>query len=136
VLENEQVRQKHEWQCSQLSGLEGQLKRTGDEIRQTQTDLAGVDKHISSFQEQVREGSRALAAMPLEELHCCPKRQVAWNKVECPAAFPGVKAGLAEEILSMLEAGAEDVRLPDLAETAGYIATAERIFGYDSGKEA
>ncbi len=72
VLENEQIRQKHEFQCNQLNGLEGQLKRTDDEVRQ----VSNVEKQSAALQDQVREGVRGLAAMPLEELQA---QVVHWN---------------------------------------------------------
>jgi predicted dehydrogenase len=74
----------------------------------------------------------AYRLMPLEELYCCPKGKVVWDRIECPQEFPGVKQGVAEEIAALLEpAGEKAAKLPDLSETAEYISLAEKIFDYD-----
>ncbi len=76
TLESEQARQKLEWQRSQLANGETQLKRTQDEITQAQAEQEKVAARITTFNEQVRDFSRQLNGMPLEELQA---QVVHWN---------------------------------------------------------
>lgn len=76
ALELEQAKQKHEWQCNQLANLEGQIKKTDEEIRQGQAELQKINAKITDLQEQVREKGRILGGLPLEELQA---QVVHWN---------------------------------------------------------
>lgn len=76
VLAAEQTRQRQEWQVNQLNSLVEQLQRSDKEIQQGQNDLKEIDSRIAATQERVRESSRALAALPLEELQA---QVVHWN---------------------------------------------------------
>jgi len=76
VLETQQVIQKQEWQAGQLSNLDGQLQRTDEEIGKVAAEMEKAEADISGLQEKVRQASRGLADLPLDEL----QSQVAhWN---------------------------------------------------------
>lgn len=76
VLEVEQVRQKHDWQARQLAGLEGQISKSEMEIQAAQKEMDAAGQKVSQFNEQIREMSRQLAGLPLEELQ---SDLVHWN---------------------------------------------------------
>jgi chromosome segregation protein len=67
-LEQEQTRQRSEWQRKQLSGGEEQIGAAEQEIQSTQLKLSDIEGRIQSFREELRERNRILAALPLEEL--------------------------------------------------------------------
>ncbi len=67
-LELEQARQRSEWQRKQLAGMESQLQKTEQEIATTQASLEEIEGRIQQQRETVRERSRALAELPLDEL--------------------------------------------------------------------
>ncbi len=67
-LELEQARQRSEWQRKQLAGMELQLQKTEQEAAETQTGLETLEGRIQQQREIVRERSRALAELPLDEL--------------------------------------------------------------------
>lgn len=76
VLETQQVIQKQEWQTGQLSSLDGQLTRTDDEIGKVAAEMEKAEAEIAKLQDTVRQSSRGLADLPLDEL----QSQVAhWN---------------------------------------------------------
>jgi len=76
TLEFEQARQRQEWQRKQQSTLEEQIRRTEDELRQVTTELEKSAEKINALNEQVRDFSRQLSALPLEELQ---SQVVHWN---------------------------------------------------------
>jgi chromosome segregation protein len=67
-LEQEQTRQRSEWQRKQLSGGEEQVVAAEQEIQSTQLKLSEIEGRIQSFRDELRERNRILAALPLEEL--------------------------------------------------------------------
>ncbi len=68
TLEMDRLRQKQDWQRSQSTGLDGQLKRTDGEIKQVTDDLEKNDQQIKEINEGLRQQARELNALPLEEL--------------------------------------------------------------------
>ena len=76
ILEVEQVRQRHEFQARQLSGLDGQIQRAEQELRQGQAEIEKNSQKISELNEQVREHNRKLGGLPVEELQT---QVVHWN---------------------------------------------------------
>jgi chromosome segregation protein len=76
VLEVEQVRQRHEYQARQMAGLEGQIQKADQELRQGQAEAEKTTQRINELNGQVRELTRKLAGLPVEDLQA----QVAhWN---------------------------------------------------------
>ncbi|HWQ05299.1 MAG TPA: chromosome segregation protein SMC [Longilinea sp.] len=67
-LELEQARQRRDFQHSQLTGLEDQIRRSNEEYKLGETSLKQIVTEIGDFGEQVREQSRALAGLPLDDL--------------------------------------------------------------------
>jgi chromosome segregation protein len=67
-LDAEQARQRGEWQRKQLAGLEDQIARTDKEIKQIETSLQEIANRITTCNEQVRERSRTLNGLPMDEL--------------------------------------------------------------------
>ncbi len=67
-LELEQARQRSEWQRKQLAGMDAQLQKTEQEAAATLADLEKIEGRIQQQHEAVRERSRALAELPLDEL--------------------------------------------------------------------
>lgn len=73
----------------------------------------------------------AYRLIPLEELHVCKKGDVTWESVPLKTAFPGVKAGIAEEIAVMLDPDIErKVPMISLERAIEYNKLAEKILGY------
>ncbi len=68
TLEQEQARQRRDFQRGQVSGLEDQIRRSDEELKLSGANLKKIVTEIESFNEQVREQSRALAGLPLDEL--------------------------------------------------------------------
>lgn len=68
TLEFEQARQRQEWQRKQQLTIEEQIRRTDDELRQVAADLEKNSEKINALNEQVRDFSRQLSALPLDEL--------------------------------------------------------------------
>jgi chromosome segregation protein len=68
VLEVEQVRQRHEFQARQLAGLDGQIQKAEQELRQGQAEMDKNSKKIGELNEQVRENNRVLSGLPVEEM--------------------------------------------------------------------
>ncbi|GAP15031.1 condensin subunit Smc [Longilinea arvoryzae] len=68
TLEHEQARQRRDFQRGQVSGLEDQIRRSDEELKQSGANLKKIVTEIESFNEQVREHSRALAGLPMDEL--------------------------------------------------------------------
>ena len=67
-LEQDQARQRRDFQRSQVTGLEDQIRRSDEEFKQGETALKQIVIEIESFSDQVRDHSRALAGLPLDEL--------------------------------------------------------------------
>jgi chromosome segregation protein len=76
ILEVEQVRQRHEFQARQLSGLDEQIQKTEQELRQEQVEIEKNSQKIAGLNEQVREHNRKLNSLPVEELQT---QVVHWN---------------------------------------------------------
>jgi len=76
LLEVEQVRQRHEFQVRQRAGLDSQVQRTDDELRQGAVEIEQNTEIIAGLNEQIREQNRALAGLPLEEMQA---EVVHWN---------------------------------------------------------
>ena len=76
VLEVEQVRQRHDFQTRQLSGIDGQIQRAEQEQRQGQAEIEKNSQKITSFNEQIREYNQSLGRLPLEEFQ---SQEVSWN---------------------------------------------------------
>ena len=68
TLEIDRQRQKQDWSRSQLEGLDGQLQRTDGEIKQVIADMDNTGQQIVANNEGLRQQSRELNALPLEEL--------------------------------------------------------------------
>jgi chromosome segregation protein len=83
TLEVEQVRQRHEFQARQLAGLDGQIQRAEQEIRQGQGELEKNNKKIAELNDQVRDQNRALSNLPVEDLQT---QLVHWNTAVAVAA--------------------------------------------------
>jgi chromosome segregation protein len=83
VLDVEQVRQRHEFQSRQLSGLKGQIERVEQELKQGQAEMEKTGKKVAELNEQIREFNRSLARLPLEELQA---QVVHWNTSVAVAA--------------------------------------------------
>lgn len=83
VLEVEQVRQRHEYQSRQLAGLDGQMQKADQELRQGQAEAEKQTKRITELNEQVRELNRKLGGLPVEELQT---QVVHWNTSVAVAA--------------------------------------------------
>lgn len=82
---------------------------------------------------EIMTRQNAYQLIPLEGLFRCKKGTVQWEPVEFQKAFEDVKQGLAEEVAVMLKPELEETPiLPDLKETARFLETAEKIFGYDN----
>jgi chromosome segregation protein len=76
VLDVEQVRQRHEFQARQLAGLDGQIQKADQELRQGQAEMEKTAEKIAEFNEQVRELNRKLGSLPVDELQ---SQVVHWN---------------------------------------------------------
>jgi chromosome segregation protein len=76
ILEVEQVRQRHEFQARQLAGLDGQIQKAEQELRQGQVEIEKNSQKIAELNEQVREHNRKLGNLPVEELQA---QVVHWN---------------------------------------------------------
>jgi chromosome segregation protein len=83
VLEVEQVRQRHEFQSRQQAGLDGQIQRAEQELRQGQAEMEKNGQKITELNEQVREHNRKLGGIPVEELQA---QVVHWNTTAAVAA--------------------------------------------------
>ena len=68
TLEIDRQRQKQDWSRSQLEGLDAQLQRTDGEIKQVIAELEKTGQQIVANNEGLRQQSRELNALPLEEL--------------------------------------------------------------------
>ncbi len=68
VLQVEQVRQRHEFQAKQVAGLDGQIIRVEQELKQGQAEIDKVAKKINELNEQIREQNRTLNGLPVEDL--------------------------------------------------------------------
>jgi len=79
----------------------------------------------------------AYRLMPLEELYICKKKNTVWEPVNYTKETSGIKEGISEEIISMLEPNSlKEIKLPDLKRTLAYVKVAEKIFGYEKDKKA
>ena len=58
MLEVEQVRQRHEFQSRQLAGLEGQIERAEQEIKQGLVEIETNSNKIAGLNDQVRDQNR------------------------------------------------------------------------------
>ena len=67
--------------------------------------------------------------MPLEQISRCKKGSTSWENIDLKKSFPNVKAGIAEEIFSMLDINPK-LDLVTLKEGSLYIELAEKIFNY------
>ncbi len=76
VLEVEQVRQRHDYQSRQLAGIDGQIQRAEQELRQGQVEIEKNSQKINTLNEQVREHNQALSRLPLDEFQ---SQEVNWN---------------------------------------------------------
>ena len=76
VLEVEQVRQRHEFQNRQLSGIDGQIQRAEQEQRQGQAEIEKNNQKITTLNEQIREFNQSLGRLPVNELQA---EEVHWN---------------------------------------------------------
>lgn len=76
MLDVEQVRQRHEFQARQLAGLDGQIQKADQELRQGQAEMEKTAEKIAEFNEQVRELNRKLGSLPVDELQ---SQVVHWN---------------------------------------------------------
>lgn len=76
LLEVEQVRQRHEYQARQLAGLDEQIQRADQELRQGQAEMGKTSQKIAELNEQVRGQTRKLNGLPLDELQ---SQVVHWN---------------------------------------------------------
>lgn len=68
VLQVEQVRQRHEFQAKQVAGLDGQITRVEQELKQGQGEIDKTAKKIAELNEQVREQNRTLNGLPVDEM--------------------------------------------------------------------
>ncbi len=83
VLEVEQVRQRHEFQSRQVSSLAGQIQAAEQELRKGQAEIEKNFQKMTGLNDQVREQSRALAGLPVEEHQA---QVVHWNAAVAVAA--------------------------------------------------
>lgn len=67
-LDLEQCRQRLEWQKKQLIDLQTQARATDEEINKSTGRLTEIQTEITSYNQTVREKSRALAELPIDEL--------------------------------------------------------------------
>lgn len=117
VLEVEQVRQRHEFQSRQLSGLDGQIQRVEQELRQGQTEIENNSKKVAELGEQVREHNRKLGSLPVEEFQ---SQVVHWNTTVAVAtrALKDAERRLAEHRESILAEKRQAELLQQRLETA------------------
>jgi len=76
MLEMDRLQQKHDWQRSQLNGLEVQLQRTDGEIKHVMADLEKNDQQIKQFNDGLRLQAHEVNALPLEDLQA---EVIHWN---------------------------------------------------------
>jgi chromosome segregation protein len=67
-LEQEQARQRRDFQRSQLTSMEDQIGRSDEEYKKGETTLKQTGLEIDGFGELVRELSRDLTGLPLDDL--------------------------------------------------------------------
>jgi chromosome segregation protein len=64
----EQSKQRHDWQRGQITSTEGQIQKTEAEIGQQQAEIERLDGQAQRLNDEVRQHSRALANLPVDEL--------------------------------------------------------------------
>lgn len=64
----EQAKRQFDWQNSQRTNLDGQIRKTDDELKHTFEETSRLDTHIAAAVEQVRQCKGTLAALPMDEL--------------------------------------------------------------------
>jgi len=110
-LEMEQVRQRSEWQRKQVTSLEEQILAAGKEIQQLETTLKELGEKVQGLLDQVRQRSRALNGLPVEELQTEVNH---WNTNAAVAsrAVRDAEARLMEyqQVLTANQQRQEDVR--------------------------
>jgi len=67
-LEQEQARQRHDFQRGQLTSVEDQIRRSDVEYKQGETSLKQIVAEIESSSDQMREIGRELSGLPLDDL--------------------------------------------------------------------
>lgn len=68
TLNLEKLRQKIEWQRNQIAEVEKQIQAAEEDRKRTQEQIDSAGSRIQQANDQVREYSRTLGGMPLEEL--------------------------------------------------------------------
>jgi len=83
----------------------------------------GIEVHTQEY---------AYRLIPLEQLRRCRRSTVEWEDVPLSQGYPGVKTGIAEEVLVMLQPELE-ISLPmmTLQQAAVMTQWAEEVLGYD-----
>jgi chromosome segregation protein len=68
TLVYEQAKRQQDWQTNQRANLDGQIRKTDEEIKRTTEETSKLDTRIQAAAEQVRQCKAALAALPMDEL--------------------------------------------------------------------